>query len=104
MRRRLDPEQQEVLRARQARLTALSEHPAWDEMEAEVERKIARIEKTILARSLSTGLSEVEQAQMRGMIAALRWFVTVPKSAERSLARFLKEQGITVPAEITEEE
>lgn len=103
MRRRLSPEQEETLRARQARLTALSEHPSWPEMEAEVDRKIARIEKQVLARSLGTGLSELEQAQMRGMIAALRWFVLVPKNAERSLGKFLKEQGITVSAEIEEE-
>ena len=102
MRRRLSPEQQEILRARQARLTALYEHPSWSEMEAEVERKITRLEKLILARSLGTGLPELEQAQLRGMIAALRWLVLVPQSAERSLAKFLHDQGITVTADLEE--
>jgi hypothetical protein len=103
MRRRLDPEQEELLRARQARLTALAEHPSWAEMEAEVERKIARVEKIASARMMGTGLSELEQAQIRGMVAALRWIVLVPKSAERSLAKFLHDQGIKIPAEIEEE-
>ena len=50
--RRRDPETERVLAQRQATLTALTKHPSWPELQAEVARKRARIEKTVMVKVL----------------------------------------------------
>jgi hypothetical protein len=97
-RRRVDPETQRVLASRQATLTALTQHPSWPELEAEVGRKRARIEKIVLAKTLTSPrpVATEELAFYRGFVAGMEWFSRVPAQAEGSLERFLKEQGVSV--------
>jgi hypothetical protein len=95
-RRRVDPETQRELMIRQAALTALTKHPSWPELEAEVDRKAKRIEALILARTLGSRdpVDPYEMRWLSGFVSGMRWFSQVPVHAESTLERFLKEQGI----------
>jgi hypothetical protein len=97
-RRRVDPETERVLMLRQSNLTALTKHPSWPELEAEVERKRARIEKLVVTKtlSLSAPVDPAEMAYLRGFVHGMEWFAKVPVSAEQTLERFLKQQGVGV--------
>ena len=97
-RRKLDPETQRVLISRQAALTALTQHPSWPELEAEVGRKRQRIEKLVLAKALGSkeAVDPVEIAYLRGFVHGMDWFARVPPSAEATLERFLRDQGVAV--------
>ena len=98
---RLKEEDQRLLRQRQATLTALSKHPSWPELEAEVGRKLARLEKHILARTLGnpTEFSQREIDYLRGFVNGMKWLVAVPVSAESSLERYLQRQGVKLEGE-----
>jgi hypothetical protein len=91
----VDPEQERLLIARQAALTALTSHPSWVELEAETDRRLAQIEKMILARALGGAQSAppFDQRQvdyLRGFANGMRWIRAVPSSAEATLENFLK--------------
>lgn len=94
--RRLTDEDRRLLVQRQANLTALTKHPSWPELEAEVERKQTRLEKHILARTLgSTAAFEQREIDyLRGFVNGMKWLVAVPVSAENSLERYLERQGL----------
>ena len=95
-RRRLSPEAQQTLIRRQAALTALTQHPSWPELEAEVGRKAERLEKHVLAVTLGSRrpipIEEIEY--LRGFIQGMRWLVAVPNRAETTLEQYLRAQGI----------
>src|SRR5262245_12965334 len=93
----------QTLMQRQAALTALTSHPAWPELEAEVERKAQRIEKIVLAKTLASRvpIDERELVYLRGFLQGMRWLVSVPPAAENSLERFLRDQGIHAAEEET---
>jgi hypothetical protein len=96
----LTREQQNLLNQRAATLAGLAKNPAWAEMEAEVDRKIERLRKTAAALALHPdGADQRKIDTIRGTIAALNWFVGVPKTATATLERFLREQGIEVEDE-----
>jgi|SRR5262245_56560198 len=103
-RRRLTDDERRKLTLTQGNLTALYQHPSWSTLEAEVDKKEAQITKTLTALALSTksGISLEQQAYMRGFIHGMRWFTAVPAQAERSLERFLRDQGVDVPQEVTD--
>lgn len=95
-RREVSEETQRVLHQRQAELTALSKHPAWPTMQAEIERKRGRIEKVILAKALGSpqAVDPVELSYLKGFVHGMNWFASVPDVAEASLERFLRSQGV----------
>jgi hypothetical protein len=97
----MDPQARAILTQRQANLTALTKHPSWRELEAEVERKQVRLEKHILARTLgnTSEFSQREIDYLRGFVNGMKWLVAVPGSAESSLERFLQSQGVTLERE-----
>jgi hypothetical protein len=83
-----------VLMQRQAAFTALAKHPSWPEFEEEVGRKIARLEKVILARVLSSTaeFSQREIDHMRGFVNGMKWLVAVPTGAETRLENYLQSE------------
>jgi hypothetical protein len=87
-------ETKRVLAQRQAEFTALSKHPSWPEFEAEVGRKVTRLEKVILARVLNstTEFSQREIDYMRGFVNGMKWLVAVPAGAEARLENYLLAQ------------
>lgn len=103
-RRRLNDDERRKLLLVQGDLTTLYQHPSWPTLEAEVDKKEERITKTILALALNsrTGLGLEQQAYLRGFVHGMRWFTAVPANAERSLERFLREQGVEVPQEVAD--
>lgn len=104
-RRRLSDDERRKLTLRQGDLTTLYQHPSWPTLEAEVDRKEKLIINTLTALALGTrtGITVEQQAYMRGFIHGMRWFVAVPASAERSLERFLREQGVQVPQGVADD-
>lgn len=86
-----------TLMTRQSALTALSKHPSWPEFVAEVGRKQKRIERILVANALSSQhISEQRIDYLRGFIHGMRWLSSVPTTAEHSLERFLRTQGVPV--------
>jgi len=89
-----------ILMQRADRLSSLQGHIGWRELEAEVARKIERLKKEASILALDPeGADQRKLDTIRGTIAALRWFVGVPKHANGTLERFLREQGIEVADE-----
>lgn len=84
--------------ARQAALTALTQHPSWGELVEEVGRKRTRIEKLVLAKTLGNKppADPHDLSYLKGFVHGMDWFAKVPSSAEGTLERFLREQGVTV--------
>jgi hypothetical protein len=99
--RRLTPDQRRQLLITQGDLSSLYQHPAWPTLEAEVDKKEARLTKTIVSLALNSrdGLTMEQQAYIRGFVHGMRWFTAVPASAERSLERYLQAQGVTLAPE-----
>jgi hypothetical protein len=95
-RRQVSEETQRVLTARQAALTALSKHPSWPELQAEVGRKRERIEKLVLTKALGNKppANPTELAYLAGFVHGMNWFAQVPDVAEGQLERFLRDQGV----------
>ena len=95
MARRLSEQARRELLTRQGNLTALTRHPNWPDLEAEIERKVVRIEKHLMA--LVTGRAEIDQREIdyfRGFIDGMRYMGLVPVRAETRLERFLQERGV----------
>jgi hypothetical protein len=96
----LSREQQNEVNRRAAALGTLAQHPSWDEMEAEVERKIERLQRRATTLALhDDGADQRKLDFIRGTISALRWFVGVPRNAEATLERYLREAGIEIEEE-----
>ena len=96
-------ETQRVLNARADRMSSLLPTPGWKELEAEADRKIAKLQKVAQALALDPkGADQRKLDTIRGTIAALNWFVGVPHKAQATLERFLREQGIEVEEEVDE--
>jgi hypothetical protein len=99
----LTTEAQAELNRRADRISSLLQTAGWQELEAETDRKIARLRKVASALALApAGADQRKLDTIRGTIAALNWFVGVPKNAQATLERFLQEQGIEVEEEIHE--
>lgn len=76
-------------------LSSLLSAPGWQYMEAEIDRKIEKLRKTAQNVALHPdGADQSKLDTIRGTIAALQWMKGVPRHAEATLKRFLREQGI----------
>jgi hypothetical protein len=96
----LTREQQNELNRRAAALGGLLKNPSWAEMEAALERKIERQEQTLLnVAKRAEGADQRKIDVIRGTIAGLRYVLGLPKNAEASLERYLREQEIEVEEE-----
>lgn len=92
---------QRELERRADRLSSLRNHPGWLEFEAENARKVQRLEKEAGRLALARGGADQRRLdEIRGCISMLRWQNGLPHHAQKTLERFLAEQGI----EITEDE
>jgi dephospho-CoA kinase len=92
--RPLSEEASRDLLTRQAALTALTQHPSWPELEAELNRKEERVRKGVLAKALAGGptagsLTLEEMAFWRGFLQGMRYVIAVPVGAEDRLERLL---------------
>src|SRR5262245_9881598 len=94
-------ETQAELNRRADRLSSLLHTAGWAELEAEVDRKCERLRRTAVNIALrDDGADQRKLDTIRGTIAALRWFVGVPRDAQHTLERFLREQGIEMEEEM----
>lgn len=88
------------LSRRQAALSGITKNPLWPEQVAEWERKIVRMEKQMLIIAKSPeGANQRQLDYLRGSIDILRWQISMPDHAERSLTEFLRKQGIEIEEE-----
>jgi hypothetical protein len=101
--RRRDPEAERVLAQRQANLTALTQHPSWPELQAEVGRKRARIEKTVTVKVFGgrEPVDPIEMAFWRGFVEGMEWFAGVPEVAEARFERYLRDRGVGATEGVT---
>jgi len=77
-------------------LSALLKNPSWQFMEQEIDRKIGRLQRTAMNIALlKEGADQRQLDQVRGTIAALDWMKGVPRRANATLEKFLREQGIS---------
>jgi hypothetical protein len=82
-------------------MSSILNTPGWIELEAEAQRKIARLKKIASTLALDPkGADQRKLDTIRGNIAALNWFVGVPRHAQATLERFLAEQGIEIEEEM----
>jgi len=89
-----------TLSRRAGALAAFTKHPSWPEFETTIEEKIAKLRRTAAAIALlDEGADQRKLDQIRGTIAALKWFKGVPENAQGTLEDFLREQGLEVPDE-----
>jgi len=96
----LTREQQDELNRRADRLSSLLPTVGWAELEREVERKCERLRRTAATQALNPlGADQRKLDTIRGTIAALQWFVGVPRNAQFTLERFMREQGIEMEEE-----
>jgi hypothetical protein len=96
----LTKEQQAEVNRRADRLSSIVRTPGWQELEDEVERKVARLKKEAARLALDPqGADQRKLDTIRGTIAALHWFVGVPRKAQATLEAYLREQGIEVEEE-----
>jgi hypothetical protein len=98
-----DPETERILAQRQASLTALTKHPSWPELQAEVGRKRARIEKTVLVKVFGNRdpVDQIEMAYWRGFVEGMEWHAGVPEVAEGRFERYLRSRGVGVTEGVT---
>jgi hypothetical protein len=89
----MDSKTREVIRQRAARISALQQHPAWEEWVAEAKRKIAKLEKEAARLALADGGADQRKLdEVRGWIDALRWTYKMPVAATSQLRRFMEEE------------
>jgi hypothetical protein len=99
----LSEQAQAELNRRADRLSSLLPTPGWKELEAETDRKIERLRKVASALALDPkGADQRKLDTIRGTIAALNWLIGVPKHAQATLEKFLREQGIEIEEEADE--
>jgi hypothetical protein len=93
-------EARDELTRRQAALSGITKNPLWADQVAEWERKIARMEKQMLFIAKNPhGADQRQLDYLRGACEILRWQIAMPDHAERSLKRFLEQQGIEIEEE-----
>jgi hypothetical protein len=93
-------EESRRLSHRAGALAAFTKHPSWPDFEEVIKAKIASLRRTAAAIALQDeGADQRKLDQIRGTIAALRWFVGVPTKAQGTLEAFLREHGLEVPDE-----
>jgi hypothetical protein len=91
----LTREQENELRRRQGEVSSIYKNPYWGTFVEEGEKKIVKLEKLALNIALSpNGAEQRKLDEIRGFIAAVRWILGTPPSAENSLNAFLRRQGI----------
>lgn len=101
----LSTEAQAELNRRADRMSSILNTPGWIELEAEASRKIEKLKKIASALALDpNGADQRKLDTIRGHIAALNWFVGVPRNAQATLEKFLREQGIELEEEFTDEQ
>ena len=94
-RRRLDPELERQRAAVHAEMVALGNHGSWPVLREEVIRERSRIERKIVNHALNpSGLDQRQIDFLRGVIKGMEWIATLPDDSERSLERYLAEQGV----------
>ena len=92
-----------ILMQRADRLSSILSTAGWIELEAEVARKVERLRKEgARIALLPEGADQRKLDTIRGTIAALNWFVGVPKRANATLEEFLRQQGIEIEEEQVE--
>jgi hypothetical protein len=76
-------------------LSSLLRNPGWQFMEQEMDRQIEKLKRTATNVALHpAGADQSKLDTIRGTIAALHWMKGVPRHAEATLQRFLRDQGI----------
>lgn len=81
------------LQERAARLAALTQHPSYKEWRDEMERRIERDHKRLLAEMLSGKPADQRDLDYtRGFWAGMRYALTVPDKAEDTLTRALRQR------------
>jgi hypothetical protein len=88
-------EQRRKLTTTGGALAALSQHPSWPDLVAEIEAKKERIERSQLRKTMS--ILPVDQREIdfsRGFIAGMQYMAMIPQNAESRLEAYLKEFGI----------
>lgn len=101
-RRRLTEAEQRQLLLRQGALTALTKHPSWPDLLAELEKKRERIEKITLAKTLRSR-DEIDARDiyyLRGFLGGIDYMVEVCEGAETALENYLKTQGVEAKGEV----
>ena len=99
----LSEEQRAEVARRADRLSSVVGTTGWRELEAEVDRKIIRLRKTAATLALSPdGADQRKLDTIRGTIAALNWFVGVPRKAQATLDKYLQEQGIEIEEDFSD--
>ena len=88
-------DQQQLLLERRSKLMSLDNHPGWQELVAEINRRKERDTRALLNRALAGEDFEDLKSKidyLRGWEAALQWVVAVPGGAEAALERFLSKE------------
>lgn len=94
-RRPPDPELERQRAAVHAEMVALGNHGSWPVLQQEVIREKARIERMIVNQALKPeGLDQRRIDFLRGCVRGMEWIATLPDDSERSLERYLAEQGV----------
>lgn len=94
-RRRLTDEQRRKLTTRGGALAVLAQHPSWPDLVQEIQAKRERLERSVVAKTLST--APVDQRHLdfvRGFIAGMEYLLLIPSNAESRLEAYLKEYGV----------
>jgi hypothetical protein len=88
-------EERIALRQRQAKLVALTNHPAWEELVAVVDEEQAKKHESFRfaafsGKATAPALSQREVDYWRGFLDGTRWVVRLPVTAEQKLERELR--------------
>ena len=92
---RLTDEQRRKLTIRGGALAVLSKHPSWPDLKDEIQAKKDRLERSVLAKTLSP--HPIDQRHIdfvRGFIAGMEYLLLIPENAEARLEAYLKEYGV----------
>lgn len=96
----LTREQQNELNRRAAVIGGLLKNPAWIEVETALAAKIAAQEGILLRVAKDPeGADQRKIDRIMGTIAGLKYVLGLPKHAEASLERYLRDQGIEAESE-----
>lgn len=80
-----DPPSREALQ-RADKLVALGEHPSFDTLVEEAERKVVREEKSLIVRSKSAeGVTHAEWRYQAGFQAGMEYILNLPANAQKTL-------------------
>lgn len=94
-RRPADPELERQRAAVHAEMVALGMHGSWPVLQQEVIREKSRIERAVINMALNpAGLDQRRIDFLRGFVRGMEWIATLPDDSERSLERYLAEQGV----------